>query len=205
MEKKRRRRLALTLGTVLALGTAAGTIWVSNAASARAEVEVLIGPDAIKCQRPQDATVFKYEFGSSDEISIPVPGVRLNDGLDCTFSFIVTNTSDAEVSLKGLKIDMMGANAGGAHMPRLMHNNIERITNESADASFRLNQSLNAGDTVRISAVIERIPGCMTSDVATITSQTPEVKISAYGLGGTIAPQGPAFAVVGTPDSTCDT
>ncbi|PQZ96245.1 hypothetical protein CQ018_02930 [Arthrobacter sp. MYb227] len=207
MEKKRGRIVAFTIGAVLVFGVAViGAVWVSNAAKARSQVEVLIGADAFSCERPEDVTIFEYELGSSEEIKYPVPALKLNDGLACTFSFSISNAGKTKVSLTGLGIAMMGeGNANGAHMPRLTLNLIERTVGGSADANFVLNQDLLPGDAVRISAVVERSPGCMSVGGSMGTVRTPEVTLSAYGLSGTVTPQGPAFAVVGTPDSTCDT
>ena len=201
MGKSRRQKLVLVLALCAVV---AGTVWVSSAAAARSKVEVLIGPDAISCEDPADVAVFEQEFGDRDEVIYPVPAVKLNKGLECTFSFIVNNTGDTEVSLRALQIIGMGPNGAGAHMPRLTHNLIERITSESGDANFMLDEGLRAHDSVEISAVVEGIPGCMGVGGAAIFERTPTVTLSAYGLRGTVSPQGPTFALMGTPDSSCD-
>ncbi|MFF5791761.1 hypothetical protein ACFY5D_06920 [Paeniglutamicibacter sp. NPDC012692] len=201
MGKTRRQKTVLILALCAVV---AGAVWVSSAAAARSKVEVLIGPDAISCEDPADVAVFEQEFGDRDEITYPVPAVKLNKGLECTFSFIVNNTGDTEVSLRALRITGMGPNGAGAHMPRLTNNSIERITSESGDANFMLDESLGGRDSVRISAVVEPIPGCLGVGGATIFDRTPTVTLSAYGIRGTVSPQGPAFALVGTADPSCD-
>ncbi len=160
--------------------------------------------NAISCEDPADVAVYEEAFGSDGEVTYPVPAVKLNKGLECTFSFIVNNTGDTDVSLRALRIIGMGPNGAGAHMPRLTHNLIERIESESGDANFVLDQELRGHDSVRISAVVERGPGCMSVGGAAIFEQTPTVTLSAYGLRGTVSPQGPTFGLMGTPDSSCD-
>ncbi|MFJ6417678.1 hypothetical protein [Paeniglutamicibacter sp. NPDC091659] len=201
MSKSRRQKLVLVLALC---GVAAGTVWVSNAAAARSKVEALIGPNTFSCEDPADAAVVEQEFGDRDEAVCPMPAVRLNKGLECTFSFIINNAGDTEVSLRALRIIGMGPNGAGAHMPRLTHNSIERISIESGDANFVLDEGLGAHDSVEISAMVEGIPGCMSVGGAAIFDRTLTVTLSAYGLRGSVSPQGPTFALMGTLDSSCD-
>lgn len=170
MGTKKARSVAMIAGSAAAVVLAAlagGTIWASRAQAARSQVEVLVGSNAFSCANPAEVTVVEQTFGVSDDFSYPVPALKLTKHLDCTFTFIINNTGDTDVSLTGLNISMMDSgNSSGAHMPRLTHNLIERVSDGSIDANFDLEQVLAAGQATEISAVVERSPDAWASAAA---------------------------------------
>ena len=193
---------ASATAVALAVG---GLGWTARAADARSNVEVHVGPEAIKCKNPADATNLAWPLGDSDGFVYQVPALNLNSDFDCTLSMIVRNAGNSQVSLKNLVLNGLGEiNANGANAPRLTLNNIQRIRNESADATFALDIALGPGQVMEISAVLEPSAGCMGIGGWAGAERNPKITVEAFGLSGIVESTGPTYALLGTKDSTCD-
>lgn len=200
-----RNGLIIAASATAAALVVGGLVWTEKSAEARSNVELLINPDAIKCENSADATTLAWPLGDRDEIVYNVPALNLNSGFDCTFSMIIRNTGNTQVSLKKLVLNGLGeANANGANAPRLTLNNIQRIQDDSVDANFAMDFPLGAGQSMELSAVLEPNQGCVSEGGRIGLERTPKITVTALGLSGIIKPMGPTFAMLGTKDSSCD-
>ncbi|MFL4474628.1 hypothetical protein ACIPVK_11580 [Paeniglutamicibacter sp. MACA_103] len=202
---RRSTRAFAGAGAALVLGGAA--LWGVSSATARSGVEVLVGATPFECVEPGAVTTNDLQLGSDDGVTLTLPALNVTRNMDCRFTFIVHNTSNVDVKVKSLDIQLAGpGNGTGVRIGTLEFNDntFRALDNQEADARFEINDSLPAGEAARVTAMVGSMPGCLGAGGSQSMVNSPSLRISALGFGGDVSPRGPVYSLMGTAESSCE-
>lgn len=164
-------------------------------------LKVVIDAHGLQCGGARVRTVQVNRFDSD----FAVPAAEIRKGMRCGLSYHVINTADDAVVLDETVVPLMGPN-GGAGVEAVMLSPLgsEPKPADDADAIFSMDEyQLQPGEAEEFEVVFEHRPdGCTSlrsnihfSDAPIVTADDGNIEASHFG---------PAYAFIGTPDSSCD-